>query len=60
MRTPPYHINGESHHEFNQWDLPFMWKEGTCIYGSLGVHNNFPYVCTYVCITTTIYFNNQD
>ena len=25
------------------WDLPFMWDEGLCIYGTPGVPNNFPY-----------------
>ena len=33
------------------WDLPFIWEEGVCIYGTegvciygtLGVHNNFPF-----------------
>ena len=42
MRTSPSHINGESHHEFNQWNTPFMWEERVCIYGIRGVHNNFP------------------
>ena len=42
MHAPFSHMNGRSHHEFNQWDPPFMWEEGARIYGTPGVHNNFP------------------
>ena len=41
MRTLPSHMNGGSHHEFNQYDPPFIWEEGVRIYGTPGVHNNF-------------------
>ena len=42
MRTPSSHMNGVSHHEFNQWDLPFMWEERVRIYDIPGIYNNFP------------------
>ena len=44
MHIPSSHINDKSYHEFYQWDPPFMWKEGVCIYGTPGVHNNFSFV----------------
>ena len=42
MHAPSSHMNGGSHHEFSLWDPPFMWEEGARIYGTPGVHNNFP------------------
>ena len=50
MRAPFSHMNSRSHHEFNWWDPPFMWEEGTYIYGTLRIHNNFPQIYPYLCI----------
>ena len=42
MRVPSFHMNGRFHYEFNQWGPPFMLEEGARIYGTPGIHINFP------------------
>ena len=35
------HVQGGPHHEFNYWDLLWIWEEKASCYRTLGVPNNY-------------------